>query len=275
MPLYGPQASRLEVALESLKVTAIPAFEDNYVWLIHSPRTMNQVVVVDPGDAAPVIDALQAANLTLRGILMTHHHRDHVGGVEELLSLFPVPAYGPVAEEIPGQPHRVQQGDHVSFEALGLEFSVLDVPGHTAGHIAYVGHGALFCGDTLFSAGCGRLFEGTAAQMTASLRKLAVLPIPTAVYCAHEYTLSNLRFAQAVEPDNVEVQAHLVRCQNWRQQGQATVPSSIGLELSINPFMRLSAETVKQAAATHAGHRLDSETEIFAELRGWKNQFRG
>lgn len=262
--------------MQPLKVTAIPAFEDNYLWLIHAPTDATQVLVVDPGDAQAVSAALATQRLTLRGILATHHHHDHIGGVEALLARHAVPLYGPARESIPGSSlHRLNEGQRVEFAELGLSFEVLDVPGHTAGHIAYVGHGALFCGDTLFSAGCGRLFEGSPAQMTTSLQKLLRLPMHTAVYCAHEYTLSNLRFAQAVEPANMEVAQHLHRCQALRAQGQATVPSDIGRELSINPFLRLGVETVKQAASRHAGRRLDSETETFAVLREWKNNFRG
>ena len=259
----------------ALKVTAIPAFEDNYLWLIHAPTAPTQVVVVDPGDAGPVLRHLQSEQLTLCGMLATHHHADHVGGVEALLAQFAVPLFGPADEVIPGQPQRVRQGQRAEFKALQLAFEVLEVPGHTAGHIAYVGHGAVFCGDTLFSAGCGRLFEGTATQMTASLQKLAALPGTTAVYCGHEYTLSNLRFAQAVEPDNQSVREHFLRCTALRQAGHATLPSSMAQELLINPFLRLKAQSVKQAAEAHAGRRLDSDTDVFAVLREWKNQFRG
>lgn len=261
--------------MDVLKVTAIPAFDDNYFWLIHAPKASWQVVVVDPGDAAAVRKSLQLNQLTLCGILVTHHHADHVGGVLELQMQYQVPVYGPMGESIPGNPRRVIQGEHVRFPELGLDFEVLEVPGHTAGHIAYVGHGAVFCGDTLFSAGCGRLFEGTAAQMHASLQKLALLPVDTAVYCAHEYTLANLRFARTVEPENRAVSEHLERCTALRREATPTLPSSIGLELNINPFLRLGAETVKRAAERHAGCKIDSEIETFAVLRGWKNHFRG
>lgn len=261
--------------MQPLRVTAIPAFADNYLWLIHARTDPTQVLVVDPGDAQAVTETLETQQLTLRGILATHHHPDHVGGVEELLARTHVPVFGPANEAIPGAPQPLREGQTVEFDDLGLKFEILDVPGHTAGHIAYVGHGALFCGDTLFSAGCGRLFEGTPAQMTASLQKLARLPMSTAVHCAHEYTLSNLRFAEAVEPANMDVAQHLQHCQALRAKGQATVPSDIGRELSINPFLRLDVETVKQAASRHAGRRLDSETETFAVLREWKNNFRG
>ncbi|MGE3530587.1 MAG: hydroxyacylglutathione hydrolase [Steroidobacteraceae bacterium] len=261
--------------LDVLKVTAIPAFDDNYIWLIHSPRAKQQVLVVDPGDAGAVRNALQLNQLTLRGILLTHHHNDHTGGVLELQADHPVPTFAPLTETIPGQLRRVSAGQHVQFPELGLDFAVLEVPGHTAGHIAYTGHGAVFCGDTLFSAGCGRLFEGTAAQMAASLKKLADLPMETTVYCAHEYTLSNLRFALAIEPENLKIREHLQRCLALRSEAKATLPSSIGLELTINPFLRLDVDTVKQAVERHAGRKLDSETEVFAVLRDWKNHFRG
>jgi hydroxyacylglutathione hydrolase len=261
--------------LGTLEVTAVPAFDDNYLWLIHSPQSDRQVLAVDPGDAEAVRKRLELDRLQLNGILVTHHHADHVGGVAGLLEDQQVPVIGPENETIPGQPRRVRQGEHVRFTELGLDFEVFEVPGHTAGHIAYVGHGAVFCGDTLFSAGCGRLFEGTAEQMAASLKKLAALPMDTQVYCAHEYTLSNLRFAQVIEPNNEDLADHLRHCLELRRAGRPTVPSSIGLELRINPFLRTCAETVKCTAEQHAGRTLDSETEVFAVLRDWKNHFRG
>jgi hydroxyacylglutathione hydrolase len=256
-----------------LQVTPVRAFSDNYIWLIHSPRDSQSVVVVDPGDAAPVRTALVERNLKLSAILLTHHHHDHVGGVAELLQENVVPAFGPAAEVVPGHPTQLREGDVVDLPSLGLRFEVLDVPGHTAGHIAYVGHGAVFCGDTLFSAGCGRLFEGTAEQMSASLAKLASLPDDTAVYCAHEYTVSNLLFGLAVEPNNAESRAYLEECRARRARDEATVPSDIRRERNVNPFLRCHQETVKQAAEARAGRGLN-RTEVFAVIRAWKDGFR-
>ncbi|MBL8268503.1 hydroxyacylglutathione hydrolase [Steroidobacter sp.] len=261
-----------------LQVTPVRAFTDNYIWLIHSPRDASRVLVVDPGDAKPVGRMLAERHLTLAGILITHHHSDHVGGVAELLrnrdSSAAIPVYGPANETIPGDPTRLREGDHARFAELGLEFAVLDVPGHTAGHIAYVGHGAVFCGDTLFSAGCGRLFEGTAEQMHSSLSKLAALPAETLVYCAHEYTLSNLKFGLAVAPGNQAAASYFEKCQQLRARDQATIPSDIRQERNVNPFLRCDDETVKQAAEAYAGRRLPSQPEVFAAIRQWKDGFR-
>lgn len=256
-----------------LRVTALRAFADNYIWLIHSPRDARQVVAIDPGDAAPVKRALATEQLDLAGILLTHHHADHVGGVTELAQLYRPQIFGPAGESVPGQPNRVRDGDCVQLDSLGLQFEVLDVPGHTAGHIAYVGHGAVFCGDTLFSAGCGRLFEGTAEQMSVSLGKLAALPVDTLVYCAHEYTVGNLKFALAVEPHNQAATDYLQECVDRRAKDEATVPSTIRRERNVNPFLRCDQETVKQAAEARAGHGLN-QLEVFAVIRKWKDGFR-
>jgi hydroxyacylglutathione hydrolase len=258
---------------QMLQVTPVRAFSDNYIWLIHAPRDARQVVVVDPGDAAAVRSALADRNLRLAAILLTHHHFDHVGGVAALLQDHAVPTFGPASEALPGDPTQLREGDVVDLPALGLHFEVLDVPGHTAGHIAYVGHGAVFCGDTLFSAGCGRLFEGTPEQMTASLDKLASLPDDTQVYCAHEYTVSNLLFSLAVEPENSESHAYLEECRSRRSRDQATVPSNMRRERNVNPFLRCHQQTVKQAAEARAGRGLN-RTEVFAVIREWKDGFR-
>jgi hydroxyacylglutathione hydrolase len=260
-------------AKQPLQVTAIPAFADNYLWLIHDGQ---HAVVVDPGDAAPVEAALAALNLTLDAILLTHHHADHAGGVAALLSQRKIPVYGPASERIAGVSMPVSEGQTVSLPTLGLNLSVLDVPGHTAGHIAYVAEQQhwLFCGDTLFAGGCGRLFEGTPEQMTASLQKFAVLPDDTAVYCAHEYTVSNLRFAVAAEPGNVLLAQRLEHAQQRRARGESTVPSDIGTEKLTNPFLRYREPAV--VATLKAEGRLDRDDPVaaFAALREWKNSFR-
>ncbi len=251
-------------------VLHVEAFADNYIWLL---RRGDAVAIVDPGDAAPVVAALDRLGLTPLAILCTHHHGDHTGGVENLLARWRVPVYGPARERIPGITHRVGDGDRVT-PGDGLGFEVLEVPGHTAGHIAYHGQGALFCGDTLFSAGCGRLFEGSAVQMHASLARLAALPEDTRVYCAHEYTASNLRFARAADPDNPDIAAHQVRVAALRAAGRPTLPSTIGLERRVNPFLRAHLPALKHSAEAHAGRTLSGPAAVFAELRHWKDGFR-
>lgn len=259
--------------MNTLQVSSVPALADNYIWLIHGLRNPHRVIAVDPGDATAARQALQRAKLQLAGILVTHHHADHIGGVAELVDEFAVSVHGPAQESIPGNPLKMSDGMQVVFDALGLEFAVLDVPGHTAGHIAYLGHGSLFCGDTLFSAGCGRLLGGTVQQLWHSLGRLAALTESTQVYCTHEYTVSNLQFACAIEPDNSAISDHLAKCLQQRSEGRPTLPSSIGLELNINPFLRVNQGTVKRSAEQHAGHPLDSDLTVFAELREWKNHF--
>ena len=254
-------------------VLHVCAFEDNYIWLIRG-KSADHVAIVDPGDAEPVLATLEKQHLQPVAILCTHHHGDHVGGVGDILRRYPVPVYGPVRERIPAITHRLKEGDRVSLPELGLEFSVLDVPGHTAGHIAYYGAGMLFCGDTMFSAGCGRLFEGTAEQMHASLAKLVALPEATQMYCAHEYTEANLRFALAVEPDNQDIRAHRERARALRARNLPTLPSTIGLEKRINPFLRTGSPVARRAAETRRGQVLESDTEVFATLRRWKDDFR-
>jgi hydroxyacylglutathione hydrolase len=255
-------------------VLHVRAFEDNYIWLIRG-KSATHAAAVDPGDAAPVIEALERQRLELAAVLCTHHHEDHTGGAAELATRFAVPVYGPARERIPAVTHPLRDGERPRLAELGLELAVLDTPGHTAGHIAYFGDGLLFCGDTLFSAGCGRLFEGTASLLYASLSRLAALPENTAVYSAHEYTEANLRFALAVEPDNLAAQAHGQQVRAWRARGRPTLPSTIGLERRINPFLRCAVPTVRRAAESQAGRALDTETEVFAVLRRWKDGFRG
>jgi len=251
-------------------IIPIPAFADNYIWAL---REGNDVAVVDPGDAAPVIAHLEREKLSLSAILATHHHGDHVGGVRELTARWDVPVYGPAREDIPGRTHSSAEGDAIIVPGIGIEFFVLDIPGHTAGHIAFVGGGCVFCGDTLFAAGCGRLFEGTPAQMLASLDKLAALPDVTQVYCGHEYTTSNLRFARAVEPESDALVEREKRAQAKRAQGLPTLPSMISEERLTNPFLRVREPAVRAAIERHAGRALDSAVAAFAELRAWKNSF--
>lgn len=257
-----------------LEVSPVRAFADNYIWLIRTPGDPAGAAVVDPGDARPVEDALDERRLELRAILVTHHHPDHVGGVRELVSRHAAPVLGPAREQIPCISRPLSDGDQVRLDALALEFSVLDIPGHTRGHIAFHGHGAVFCGDTLFSAGCGRLFEGTPAQMSASLDRLAALPAETQLYCGHEYTVANLRFAQAVEPGNAEVQSALEASRELRSRDEPTLPSTIGLERRINPFLRCREPAVKAAATARAGRPVSSTEEVFAVIRSWKDGFR-
>lgn len=243
--------------------------------LQHGPHA----IVVDPGDAAPVFDALAHGKLQLAAILVTHHHADHTGGVAALQAATGATVFGPARERIPEPFTPLAQGDHA--DALGLRFEVLDIPGHTAGHIAYfwpgdaTGAPLLFCGDTLFSAGCGRLFEGTPAQMLASLDALAALPGATRVCCGHEYTLSNLRFARAVEPGNADLTPYTAQCEAQRALGQPTLPSQLATERKINPFLRSREASVLRAVRAHAGLGADvDDTQVFAALRQWKNDFR-
>ena len=254
-----------------MDIHALRAFEDNYIWVLRRDRL---VAVIDPGDAAPVREYLARENLQLTAILLTHHHADHTGGVAGLLAAPAVPVFGPAGESIVEVSVPLRGGDTVALPQLGAGFNVLDVPGHTRGHIAYFGHGAVFCGDTLFGAGCGRLFEGTAAQMWHSLQSLATLPTDTRVYCAHEYTQANLRFALAVEPGNAALRRRAEAVARLREESRGTVPFTLADELATNPFLRVEAAEVAAAAARHAGANLAGSAAIFAALRDWKNGFR-
>jgi hydroxyacylglutathione hydrolase len=253
-----------------MKIIPIPAFDDNYIWLICNKR---YAAAVDPGDAEPVLDYLSRHGLQLAAILNTHHHGDHTGGNEDLLRHSAVPVYGSRRETIPGMTHPVGEGNTVLLPELDVGFAVLDIPGHTAGHVAYYGANSLFCGDTLFACGCGRLFDGTPAQMHASLQKLAALPDETLVYCAHEYTLANIDFAKAVEPTNTALLQRETLDREAREQGRPTLPSSMALEKATNPFLRCDRHTVIEAANHYAGHELGDPVSVFAVIREWKNRF--
>jgi hydroxyacylglutathione hydrolase len=256
----------------SLTITPLPAFSDNYLWLL---TRGSEAAVVDPGDAAPVCGALERQRLRLSAILVTHHHGDHVGGVVALKSRTGATVYGPARESIDGVDHRLAGGAEATV--LGIRFRVIDVPGHTAGHIAYFAADEspplLFCGDTLFACGCGRLFEGTPAQMLASLDALAALPPQTRVYCAHEYTLANIRFAQTIEPGNADLAGRATNDALARSRGEPTLPSTIGLERATNPFLRCDMPSVRAAVAGSADEAVD-RTSVFATLREKKNLFR-
>lgn len=254
-----------------LQVIPLPAFQDNYIWLLHNGRS---AAVVDPGDAGPVLDFVTANGLRLTAILVTHHHHDHVGGVAELAQRFQAAVYGPAGEPVPARTQAADPAQPVCLPALDIEFQVLPVPGHTRGHVAYYRPKLLFCGDTLFGCGCGRLFEGSAQQMYASLARLAALPDDTGVYCAHEYTLANIRFARQVEPDSDALRAREAETRATRDRGLPTVPSTMALERATNPFLRVHEPAVRAAAEAHAGHSLPDPVTVFAALRAWKDHFR-
>jgi len=256
-----------------LNVLTVPAFQDNYLWLIHDGE---HAVAVDPGDAAPIVAALEQHRLSLVAILLTHHHADHVGGVPALLERFDVPVYGPRRDPIAQVTRALDEGDTVTLPPLKLNLSVLDVPGHTRGHIAYFASEQrwLFCGDTLFAGGCGRLFEGTPAQMIDSLDKLAVLPDDTRVYCAHEYTLSNLRFALAAEPGNRALQERIEVEKQRRDRGEPTVPSTIATEKATNPFLRFREAAIGDMLRQQQRLAGNDPVATFAALREWKNVYR-
>jgi hydroxyacylglutathione hydrolase len=273
--LYRTASDLIDMTLP--RIVPVRAFTDNYIWVI---RDHCHAAVIDPGDASPVLDYLRHEKLQLIAILNTHHHHDHVGGNGMLLREFPVPIYGPAAEAIPTVTHPMHEcADRESDEGVvylrefTLSFRVLDIPGHTAGHIAYYGGNMLFCGDTLFACGCGKLFEGTPKQMAASLQKLADLPRDTQVYCGHEYTLSNIRFARAVEPGNQELLKREKTVEASVKQHIPTLPSTIEQEKATNPFLRCDQPEVIRSASAHANKPLNDPVSVFAALRDWKNQF--
>ncbi len=255
----------------SLNIKPILALRDNYIWLGYDDET-RQAFVVDPGEAVPVLKILQQEQLNLAAVLITHHHSDHSGGIRPLIQKYPkIPVFGPKNESIAGVTLPLQEGNLVEISGIKVQFEVLEVPGHTRGHIAFYSEGILFCGDTLFSAGCGRLFEGSPEQMYRSLSKIRALPEETQIYCAHEYTLDNIIFAKWVEPANRillqrEREAHLLQ-----DQGLPTVPSRLSLEKQVNPFLRCDVPAVIQAAERFAERTLSTAVEVFATVRSWKD----
>ena len=263
-----------------LQVWPIPAFDDNYIWCIHDGAS---ALVVDPGDSVPVLRYLEKHKLTLTGILITHHHADHTGGILQILQTLkePIPVYGPASIDIPGRTQAMMEGDKIEIAAPRMSLKVFEVPGHTLSHIAYFANmqanivePMLFCGDTLFASGCGRLFEGTPTQMSESLAKFAALPKNTLVFCTHEYTLSNIRFALAVEPNNANLLSWAERAQEMRAKHLPTLPTTIGQELQVNPFMRCDTKEVLESALSISGETsLPTPAHVLAVIRAWKDRF--
>ncbi len=253
-----------------MEIIALRAFADNYIWAL---RRDGHVAVVDPGDAAPVIKYLQKSGDRLCSILVTHHHRDHVGGLQALTERFAVPVFGPAAEPISGLTHLLAGGENIHVPGINTDFEILDVGGHTRGHVAYYRPKVLFCGDALFTLGCGRLFEGTAQQMFESLQRMASLPRDTLMYCAHEYTRSNLPFALTVDPDNPFLLSRAERLRPMIDAGIPTVPAQLGEEVDSNPFLRCGSPAVIAAAEQFRGKPLQGPVEVFATIREWRNDF--
>lgn len=255
-----------------ISIIPIRAFKDNYIWMMIE-QTSNHAWVVDPGEAKPVMDALKNNSLKLSGILLTHHHADHSGGIQDLLDFAgEIPVVGGSKSPISSINRHIKQGDAIQCNSVTLK--AIEIPGHTLDHTAYHDGSVLFCGDTLFSAGCGRIFEGTASQMFSSLQSLAMLPDNTLIYCGHEYTLSNLLFAQHVEPDNQDILRRIPIVEHVLAKNGCTLPSRMGEERKINPFLRCDKPSVIQAVEKYAGQKLANIVDVFHHLREWKNSFK-
>lgn len=256
----------------ALDILPIQALRDNYIWTLIN-RSNNYAICVDPGESQPLLDCLEREKAKLAAILITHHHWDHTNGIKDIIKHHDVPVYGPKKEHIPHLTYPLSENDIVQIKELEISFKIIEIPGHTKGHIAYYGQKMLFCGDTLFTAGCGRIFEGTTEQMFESLHKLASLPKDTLIYCGHEYTENNLHFALALEPNNENLQQRLKQTENLRQKKQATVPAQLEIERLTNPFLRSHEKSICQAAEKFSGKELRTPIEVFAEIRNWKNHF--
>lgn len=254
-----------------VQIQQIRAFADNYIWMITDLQNKT-AAVVDPGDARPVLKALEKQSLDLTAILITHHHADHTGGIRQLTQQFPgVTVFGPANENISGITQRLKEGNTIQLPGIQYQLSVIDVPGHTAGHIAYVNEQHLFCGDTLFAGGCGRVFDGTFEDLHYSLEKIAALPEQTLIYCAHEYTLDNLGFAKWVEPANHALLKRDQETEALCEKGVATVPSLLATELTTNPFLRVHNPVVIKAAEKFSGQSHMSPVSVFKAIRRWKD----
>ncbi|HIF50198.1 MAG TPA: hydroxyacylglutathione hydrolase [Thiotrichaceae bacterium] len=255
-----------------LEIIPLPALKDNYIWLLKN-KASSHVAIVDPSEATSLLNMIETEGLIPVAIMITHHHWDHVGGIAEITAKYDIPVYTPKKESVEGSTNLVGEGDIVSLPELDLELNILDVPGHTSGAIAYYNEEMVFSGDTLFTAGCGRMFEGTPPQMHASLSKFKTLPDDTLLYCGHEYTVSNLKFAATVEPENKAVQERLLKAKRLREQNQPTIPATLAIEKETNPFLRCEKTNVIDAANQHTGKILEKAHEVFAAIRGWKDSF--
>lgn len=259
-----------KVLMMTLDIIPIPAFRDNYIWLLQRDR---HAVVVDPGDAAPVLAALQERQLTLDAILITHHHDDHIGGVAELLAHTRASVYAPRRELYPFPHQPVSEGDWIDLTTLGIRLNVLETPGHTAGHVVYYGANSLFCGDTLFGCGCGRLFEGSCQQLYQSLQRIAALPADTHIYCAHEYTQHNIRFARLLDPDNPALIERAQSVDRLRARGLPSLPSTLGSELATNPFLRCDSAPIRAATMQCDDIDTSNAVSVFCAIRNMRNAF--
>jgi len=257
---------------DSIRIHPIPALQDNYIWVILDSHQKN-AVIVDPGAAEPVLAFLEQEKCYLQSILVTHHHRDHTQGIHHITKLFPVPVYGSEHSPLPEVTHRLAEGGRIPQQHSPLPLQALGIPGHTHDHLAFHGAGLLFCGDTLFACGCGRIFEGTPVQMYTSLQKLAALPDDTRIYCGHEYTLKNLQFAKQVEPENRLIAQRLEYVTQLRNQKQPSLPSTLGLEKDTNPFLRCTLPQVRHQVANYANAALDTPLDVFTWLRKWKDSY--
>lgn len=257
-----------------LEIIPLPALgnQNNYIWLLKN-KASNHIAIVDPGESAPLLKKIESESLIPIAILITHHHWDHVNGIADITAKYDIPVYTPKTEVVSGSTHAVGEGDTVVLDELDLTLNILDVPGHTSGAVAYYSDEMVFSGDTLFAAGCGRLFEGTPAQMHTSLSKFKSLADDTLLYCGHEYTVANLQFAATVEPENKAIQERRSQAQKLREKGQPTVPSTLSIEKQTNPFLRCEVDSVINAVSQHSGKKLDGPQDVFAAVRKWKDNF--